>query len=350
MEDLATYIAVNMEKIGRKRVAIIDFNDQNGKPFELGKYISDELTQFLKRKAKGFEVLERAQLKTIITQNKITISEPYDPSSVKNLGQIARLGAVVTGSIRPFHDSINVEINVINTYLGNVIGSKRIDISKTQRIRELLEKKAELVGFWRFNDPNNLGFDASGYGNHGAVMYSKVQYTPEGISGGSAYFFEGSRDVTAGIIVKNSESLNIKTGEITITAWVKLDGNNIDNGNAVISKCCEPYALFAWLGSPANGISAVISSEVVFSGYSITNGIWHHIAVTYDGSTVRFYHNGSSVATKPFQKGLSIDSGELYIGASPHGASEDFSGMIDEVRVYNKALSDSEIYNIYTMR
>ncbi|HOV89610.1 MAG TPA: CsgG/HfaB family protein [Syntrophorhabdaceae bacterium] len=350
MNDLASYIASNMDKIGRKRVAIVDFNDQYGKPMELGKYISDELSLFLRRQAKGFEVLERAQLKTILSQNRITIGDPYDPAVVKKLGQIARVGAIVTGSIRVFHDTIRVEINIINTYLANVIGSTKADIIKTQRIREFLEKKGELVGHWRFNDPNNLGFDSSGYGNHGSVMYSKVRFVSDGMTGGAAYFFEGRQDAPAGIIVRNSDSLNIKTGEFTIAVWVKPDGNNIDNGDAVVSKCCEPYALFTWLDSPVNGITAVISSGAVYSGYVIPNNVWSHIAVTYDGNVVRFYHNGSLVVNKPFARGLTTDNGGLYIGASPHGAPEDFSGMIDEVRIYNKALSDAEINNIYNAR
>lgn len=351
MEDLASYIANNMDKIGRKRVAVMDFNDNYGKPMELGKYLSDELTQFLKRKAKGFEILERAQLKTIINQSKIIINDPIDPDVVKRLGQVGRVGAIVTGSVRPFQDSVRVEINLINTYSGNVIGSTKADILKTQRMRELLkEKRGDLVGFWRFNDPNNLGFDSSGYGNHGTPMYAKVQFIVEGISGGSAYFFEGKTDIPAGIIVKNSDSLDIKTQEITLAAWVKLDGNNIDNGNAIVSKCCEPYALFAWLGSPANGISTVLSSEAVYSNYVIPYNVWNHIAVTYNGSIVKFYHNGRLVVSKPFKKGLSSDTGDLYIGGSPFGIPEDFSGLIDDVRIYNRALSDREIYNIFTMR
>lgn len=350
MDDLASYIAGNMDKIGRKRVAVMDFNDQYGKPMELGKYISDELSLFLRRKAKGFEVLERTQLKSILSQNKIVMSDPYDLAVVKRLGQIARVGAIVTGSIMVFQDSIRVEINLVNTYMANVIGSTKTDIAKTQRIRELLGKKGELVGHWRFNDPNNLGFDSSGFRNHGSVMYSKVRFVSEGMSGGAAYFFEGRADVPAGIIVKNSESLNIRTGEVTIAAWVKLDGNNTDNGDAVVSKCCEPYALFAWLDSPANGISAVFSSGAVYSGYSIPTNVWNHIAVAYDGNIARFYHNGSLVVSKPFARGLATDNGGLYIGASPHGAPEDFSGMIDDVRIYNKALSDAEISGIYSSR
>jgi|GEM_PF-1167177 len=350
MDDLASYIASNMDKIGRKRVVVADFNDEHGKPMELGRYISDELSLFLRRKAKGFDVLERNQLKSILFQNKLTIGDPYDLQVVKRLGQIARVGAIVTGSIRVFQDSIRVEINLVNTYMANVIGTTKADIVKTQRIRELLGKKGELVGYWRFDDPNNLGFDSSGYGNHGSVMYSKIRFVNEGIMGGAAYFFEGRSDVPAGIVVRNSDSLNIRTGEITIAAWVKPDGNNIDNGNAVISKCCEPYGLFTWLASPANGLSAVFSSAAVYSGYVIPNNVWSHIAVAYDGNTARFYCNGSLVATRSFPRGLAMDNGDLYIGASPSGAPEDFSGIMDDVRIYNKALSDGEVYNVFISR
>ena len=58
---LTSAIARNMDKVGRKRVAVTDFTDSKGNITDLGRYLADEISSSLKGEAKGFEVLERAQ-------------------------------------------------------------------------------------------------------------------------------------------------------------------------------------------------------------------------------------------------------------------------------------------------
>ena len=72
---------------------------------------------------------------------------------------------------------------------------------------------------------------------------------------------------------------------------------------------------------------------------------WTHLAVTYNGSTLTLYRNGVAVATSNVSGTLSPTTGTLQIGASQFG--EYFKGLIDEVRIYNRALSDTEIQALY---
>src|SRR5262249_8731703 len=72
---------------------------------------------------------------------------------------------------------------------------------------------------------------------------------------------------------------------------------------------------------------------------------WTHLTLTYNGSTLTLYRNGVAVATSTASGTLSPNSGTLQIGASQFG--EYFKGLIDEVRIYNKALSATEIQTIY---
>ena len=70
--------------------------------------------------------------------------------------------------------------------------------------------------------------------------------------------------------------------------------------------------------------------------------------MTYDGSTVNFYVNGALISSASCSAGLSTDNNaNVFIGASPHNIPEDFSGLMDEVRLYNRALSDSEVQELY---
>lgn len=95
--------------------------------------------------AKGFEVIDRTHLKSILTEHKLSISGLVDPKTVKKLGQIAGVDAIVTGSVTPFGDSIRVSAKVIATDTAKVIGAAKGDIAKTKPIEELLAKGIETV-------------------------------------------------------------------------------------------------------------------------------------------------------------------------------------------------------------
>ncbi len=69
---------------------------------------------------------------------------------------------------------------------------------------------------------------------------------------------------------------------------------------------------------------------------------WTHVALTYDGTIVRLYVNGTQVATRNQTGAIQTSSNPLWIGGNqPYG--EFFNGLIDEVRVYNRALDQGEI-------
>ena len=211
-----------------------------------------------------------------------------------------------------------------------------------------------LVGHWKFDDPNNIGFDSSSYGNHGTPASGYVVYSADGRINGSASFIKGSN---SGITVPYSSSLNF-IGGITMAAWVKMAVN--DGYGTILSKSDtstnEPYALWASFWKNSNHMAALFGSTGTGtddSGASVPAGVWNHLAVTYDGQphgNVRFYVNGSLVASiQSNALSLTTNASNLHIGASPCPIPEDFYGLIDEVRLYNRFLGDSEINGIYML-
>ena len=79
----------------------------------------------------------------------------------------------------------------------------------------------------------------------------------------------------------------------------------------------------------------------------LTSAIWQHVAVTYDGQLVKFYYNGTKVTQVEAVQMTALSSS--YIGSYGGGASERFFlGSIDEVRLYDRALSDSDMLALYT--
>ena len=96
------------------------------------------------------------------------------------------------------------------------------------------------------------------------------------------------------------------------------------------------------LGRPATDVFT--TADIGFSGpTALTLNTWIHLAATYDGTTLRLYVNGVQVATKATTGAIRVSTGALRIGGNSVWTNEWFAGLIDEVRVYNKALTATEI-------
>ena len=77
----------------------------------------------------------------------------------------------------------------------------------------------------------------------------------------------------------------------------------------------------------------------------VPTNTWTHLTLTYNGSVLTLYQNGVAVATTNVSGTLSSGTETLQIGGSKYG--EYFKGLIDEVRIYSRALSNSEIQTLY---
>src|SRR5262249_7268326 len=87
------------------------------------------------------------------------------------------------------------------------------------------------------------------------------------------------------------------------------------------------------------------TNQTVCQPSPLPTNTWTHLAVTYNGSTLTFYRDGVAVTTSTVSGSLSPTTGTLQIGGSQFG--EYFKGLIDEVRIYNRALNDKEIQTVY---
>ena len=200
---------------------------------------------------------------------------------------------------------------------------------------------AALVGHWQLDSNAN---DSSGYGNHG-TLNGNPQWVA-GIVGTAALDFNGTNDyVDCGA----DSSLDI-TDEITIAAWVKIDVFEYWDG--IVTKGIEqsPYAMQMW-GDGSLRFAANWDSPAGGSGGGTWNsnskmvaGEWVHAAISYDGSTIRFYIDGgpdSLEVTAALTFGIVDQS--LILGCDFPGGDEYFDGVMDDVRIYDYALSDGEV-------
>ena len=181
--------------------------------------------------------------------------------------------------------------------------------------------------------------DRSGNGNNGTL--ANATWTSGG-KYGSALSFNGSN---AWVTVPNSSSLNLSTG-LTAEAWVNPSALGGAYRTVVFREQPgnEVYSLYANQSSPQAPVGEVYAGgykDAVGSG-ALALGSWTHLAMTYDGTSVRLYVNGTLTTTTAAPGSLASSSGVLRIGGN-NIWGEYFSGLIDEVRLYNRALSAAEI-------
>src|SRR5262245_407194 len=200
-----------------------------------------------------------------------------------------------------------------------------------------------LVAAYGFNETSGATVtDASGNSNSG-TLGSGVTRTTAGRFG-SALVFNGGSFVT----VPNAASLNLTTA-MTLESWV-FPTATPTNWSTVLMKEQPGHLVYTlYAGSPANrpnvyfNVSNNSSGERGIAGPSaLPLNTWSHLAATYNGSTLTLYVNGALVVSQAFSGSIFTSTGALRIGGNGVWG-EYFTGRIDEVRVYNRTLSQAEI-------
>jgi hypothetical protein len=197
-----------------------------------------------------------------------------------------------------------------------------------------------LVAAYGFEEASGSGVvDSSGNGNAGTV--SGAVRTGAGRFG-AALSFDGVNDW---VTVADAASLDL-AGAMTLEAWVRPDVLGTA-WRTVIGK--DGSSRLAY-GLYANTDTARPAGQVVIGGSEfnargpaqLAVSVWTHLAATYDGASVRLYVDGSLAATLAVSGSMSATSGSLRIGGNGIWP-EWFDGLIDEVRIYDRALTASEI-------
>ena len=199
-----------------------------------------------------------------------------------------------------------------------------------------------LVAAYSFDEGNGITVtDVSGQDNHGTI--TEATWTTQG-KFGAALAFNGT---TSWVTVPDAPSLDLATG-MTLEAWV-YPIVTLTGWRTVIQKE-EPdgpdgvvYFLEANsdVNQPATGVS-INGEEILYGLTRLVAGTWTHLAATYDGTWQRLYVNGVEVAQRAQPGLIASSSGVLRIGGDSVWGQY-FQGRIDEVRIYNRALSTSEI-------
>ncbi len=187
--------------------------------------------------------------------------------------------------------------------------------------------------------------DRSGNGNHGAVNGATLSIDRRGIWG-KAYSFDGRDDriVAQGAWPEGNSSRSV-------SVWYKApshSANFFTFGNGLIQKA--RFSVGLNFGGNENSLSFFgQGSDQIFSATGLYNS-WNNIHITYNGSLGKLYLNGSALGGS-FNDSLETNgSMSLVIGSNSLNRNDEFfGGSLDDLRVYNRALSATEVAVLYSL-
>lgn len=255
--------------------------------------------------------------------------------------QIAGTDTIVdTITVNVLNPTINASTNSICNPGDSVMLWTSKDSSVTQSCGGIpASLQNGLMAYYPFCGNAN---DLSGFGNHGTVLNAALANDRNG-NAQSAYYFDGSSKITVPSGAQISDSLNT---QVTFSAWINVESYPYTFG-PILSKngpssrqfeiWIDPNTLGFW-GTQFNGST----------NYSVPDSTWLHYVVTFDQGTVKYYINSTLVQTSTYTSTSLVGNNSVFeIGHDSPGSLELFNGYIDDVAIWNRVLSPTDVANLY---
>jgi len=219
---------------------------------------------------------------------------------------------------------------------------------------------AYAVGIWNFNEGSGIVVnDDSGNNRNGTLTNGPVwrctsintEYTPSGQ--GCSLEFDGTNDwVNYGNIL--NETPGIKYG-MTVMAWFKADTTSSERSIVTKRQFSVDNRMFGVMilnNTLVFRVANDSSAEYNISTNFTDTGKWHQVVAVWDSGIQYLYLDGTLKATSPLRNftKLNDSTGYFIVGAVDSGVSRYFDGFIDEVRIYEEALSEAKIKQLYAQK
>lgn len=214
-----------------------------------------------------------------------------------------------------------------------------------------------LVAEFLFNEDayvSGITWDTSGYLNDGNV-YGAVLTTGRDGTAESAYAFNG---VDSYIEIFPASQLEFGTGPFSISVWLKYPsqkGGTLDYAMIIVKASTEaPYeGLTAFADWPADGAVCFRTTSDPYlstSNVTLNDNAWHHFVFIRNGTTLSVYIDGVLNATTTTAEVTDCTNDEfMYLGVNQDNKyTQNFEGVMDDLRIYNRALSVAEVQSLYT--
>ena len=280
----------------------------------------------------------------IVTGNSLSdinpIALPFEVSNISIASDLTWSTALQTG---PAISKISFDdVRIYNRALSDGEVKALYDYESTPPDNSFVTNG--LVAYYPFNGNAN---DESGNGNHlktsGLPKYEKPNRNGNvnssvDLSGGANYFTLDDKNFSGNLI----------KSPFTIVYWRKGDGSD----GAV---CVEDSGSVLWsVGGKGDVIGADenvgLTGERVGFGFrtGLSGSEWNCVSIVWNGNSSKAYSNGKVIGSGYLPPpSAARDTHRLYIGADPYAGFEYYNGQIDDIRIYNRALSDGEVKALY---
>jgi len=203
-----------------------------------------------------------------------------------------------------------------------------------------------MISYWKLDDGSGT-IASDFYGPNDGTLVNDPVWATGKVNG--ALSFDGANDY---VEVADHASLDI-TGAVTVETWIHWNGYGSVSNQIIVSKKDSWYSSGGYIlqtgGSSASGLYFSWGNGIDVDNYMHTSmcsaNEWHHVVGTYDSGTAKIYIDGILEATEAGQNAMAENNDPLQIGR--RGTGDYFSGIIDEVAIYDGALTSDEILGHY---
>jgi hypothetical protein len=216
--------------------------------------------------------------------------------------------------------------------------------------------QAGIIGYWTFNEGSGTtAYDSSGNGNNGTL-----QAIPGG--GATPVYVANTNSATSGqayslsfdqgvVSIGDSASINTLGSAFTMSAWVLDTGDNYGELFADSTSSGNRYWLFQdsdYGGDQDYFWSDTNSGFHKALGYATPLNTWEYVTLTYDGSDLRLYDDGTLEHTVAMSGSLT-DSGGLFLGAASNnsGYGSGIEGQLEDMLLLNTAATGTQVEDLY---
>ncbi len=193
-----------------------------------------------------------------------------------------------------------------------------------------------LLAWWKLDEGAGETVADAGGNHHAGVLVGDPTWT-DGVTG-AALEFDGDGDY---VDLGNAVDFDI-VHQITLCAWIKVNAFDTD-WQVIIAKGDTAWRLSRDQGNNLHFGCTGLWPEWVRGNVDVNDGQWHHVAGVYDGGELRLYIDGALDVSARTRGSINVNTYPVYIGENAEEPGRAWNGLIDDVRIYDYALSEAEI-------
>ncbi|MFH1372111.1 MAG: sugar-binding protein [Planctomycetota bacterium] len=196
---------------------------------------------------------------------------------------------------------------------------------------------AGMLGWWKLDETEGtIAADSSGNGNNGSLQGNPV-WRPQGGKIAGAIELGGKGDF---VKIDNESAFDV-VGQITISAWVNIKSIP-QEWTGIVTKGDSAWRMSTELAN--NAFHFGVAQNDYLNGKAVVgSGQWHNVVCVYDGQKMSTYVDGKLDVSRQRSDPIGTNDFPVCIGENIEMTGRCWNGLIDDVRVYNYALSESEI-------